>query len=369
MGSVSVHLPRRVIRLSNSTFSFSAMRLEEYRRLRQLFFLLSDGIIVMDPQRRIVFVNPAAIRLTGWLLGDVVPYCLYCQTRKVETGSERCLLAADPKRHYFESEMPTKMGRPVPVGMSRTFLTADEGNFRRDMVITVRDVTVERQEEELAVSRRLTHHTLNVQEDERKRLSQELHDGISQTLYGISLGMEHLQRHIKDASLTDKLNQLQERLRSCMQEVRVLSRSLYPAVLHDIGLLAAIRSLRDELTTDHCAVQFLTDLEEDDEMTASVAVQVYRIVQEGIRNALQHSQARYVSILLFQSDDHENVLLQIEDDGVGFVLPDKDREHMGYGLRNMQERARAIAGTFDIETSPSQGTKIRIQFPRSGTRE
>ncbi|PWI58576.1 hypothetical protein BM613_02850 [Sulfoacidibacillus thermotolerans] len=362
-------MPRRVIRLRSTAFSCNSQRLKEYLRLRQLFFMLSDGIIVMDPQRTIVFVNPAAVRLTGWQIGDKVPYCLFCQNRKVASGDERCLLAADPTRHYFESEMPTKMGRPVPVGMSRTFLTAEEGAFRRDMVITVRDVTVERQEEELELSRRLTHHTLKVQEEERKRLSQELHDGISQTLYGISLGMEHLQRHIKDQILSDKLNHLQDRLRSCMQEVRVLSRSLYPAVLYDIGLLAALRSLADELTTEQCQVQFATDLTEEDGISAAVAVQVYRIAQEAIRNALQHSHASYVSTVLLGSDEEGDWLLQIEDDGSGFTLTDGETGNSGYGLRNMQERARAIAGSFELKTALRQGTTIRIKFPKSGVRE
>ncbi len=329
-------------------------------RLRELFALLSDGIIVMNPHRIITFINPAAERLTGWQLTDVIPYCLFCQKREIHPGEERCLLAAEPHRNYFESKLPKKMGGAVDVGMSRSFLSPNRKTNERDMVITIRDVSLAKQEEELRLSRRLTHHTLEVQEEERKRLSQELHDGISQTLYGISLGMEHLVRRMEDPALSQRMEQLHQQVYGCIEEIRLLSRTLYPAVLYDIGLLSALRSMAERLSTRRIHVMFMTDLVSESVISPSISVHIYRIVQEAVHNAIQHGEAYAVTITL--SNGAKNLLLRIEDNGKGFHQGESLGE--GYGLRNMEERSRAIGGLFHIKSVMGQGTTIEVTIPR-----
>ena len=330
-------------------------------RLRELFTLLSDGIIVMNPHRIITFINPAAERLTGWNITDVIPYCLFCQKREIQPGGERCLLADEPHRNYFESKLPRKTGGTVDVGMSRSFLSPNRKTNERDMVITIRDVSLDKQEEELRLSRRLTHHTLEVQEEERKRLSQELHDGISQTLYGISLGMEHLVRRMENQELAQRVEQLQQQVFACIEEIRLLSRSLYPAVLYDIGLLSALRSMAERLSTRRIHVMFMTDVVSENAISPSISVHIYRIVQEAVHNAIQHGEATSVTIAF--SSGAKNLVLRIEDNGVGFELNEKNIG--GYGLRNMEERSRAIGGIFYITSLLSQGTTIEVNVPKN----
>lgn len=330
-------------------------------RLRELFTLLSDGIIVMNPHRIITYINPAAERLTGWNITDVIPYCLFCQKREIHLGGERCLLADEPHRNYFESKLPRKMGGAVDVGMSRSFLSPNRKTNERDMVITIRDVSLDKQEEELRLSRRLTHHTLEVQEEERKRLSQELHDGISQTLYGISLGMEHLVRRMENQELAQRVEQLQQQVFACIEEIRLLSRSLYPAVLYDIGLLSALRSMAERLSTRRIHVMFMTDVVSENVISPSISVHIYRIVQEAVHNAIQHGEATSVTIAF--SSGAKNLVLRIEDNGVGFEL--NEQNIGGYGLRNMEERSRAIGGIFHITSLLGQGTTIEVHVPKN----
>ncbi len=330
-------------------------------RLRELFTLLSDGIIVMNPHRIITYINPAAERLTGWNITDVIPYCLFCQKREIHLGGERCLLADEPHRNYFESKLPRKTGGTVDVGMSRSFLSPNRKTNERDMVITIRDVSLDKQEEELRLSRRLTHHTLEVQEEERKRLSQELHDGISQTLYGISLGMEHLVRRMENQELAQRVEQLQQQVFACIEEIRLLSRSLYPAVLYDIGLLSALRSMAERLSTRRIHVMFMTDVVSENVIPPSISVHIYRIVQEAVHNAIQHGEATSVTIAF--SSGAKNLVLRIEDNGVGFEL--NEQNIGGYGLRNMEERSRAIGGIFHITSLLGQGTTIEVHVPKN----
>jgi two-component system sensor histidine kinase NreB len=348
-----------VILLTVSTRGLGKYNQLESARLRELFQLLSDGIVVMDPNRVITFINPAAVRLTGWQLQDVIPYCTYCQSRNIESGEQRCLLAAQPHRHYFESQLPTKRGEKVDVGMSRTFLSRNQSN-QRNMVITIRDVTLERQEEALKLSRRLTQHTLEVQEEERRRLSQELHDGISQTLYGVSLGLEHLQRRVEEPAHNERIAQLYQQIHMSIDEIRSLSRSLYPAVLYDLGLLSALRTLTDGLTSQGRKIEFVTDLTEEDSISASASGHIYRIVQEAIHNAIQHGRATHVIIRLVRADG--DFTLQITDNGKGFPVQELP-EGQGYGINNMEERARVLHAHFEINSQLNRGTDIILSIP------
>lgn len=330
----------------------------EFRRLQELFNLLNDGIIVMDKDRIITFVNPAATRLTGWELGDVIPYCSFCQARSVAPGEERCFLASQPDKSYFESEMPTKHGAAIGVGMSRTFLSQADGYNNRDMVITIRDVSEEWREHELELRRKLNQHTLEVQEQERKRLSQELHDGISQTLYGISLKLEHLMN--RDPRLRREVRELHRQIRSCGEEVRNMSHSLYPAVLYDIGLVAAVRSLAAQLTTPARRITVHVELDWVPDGNDPHAVHVYRIIQEAVHNAISHGDAHLIELDLWCRDQDCGVT--IRDDGCGFDTASVAHAE-GYGLRNMRERARALSGALTIASEPGAATEIAVRFP------
>ncbi|WP_304459735.1 sensor histidine kinase, partial [Alicyclobacillus sendaiensis] len=228
----------------------------------------------------------------------------------------------------------------------------------RDMVIVIRDVTRERQAKELELRARLNRMTLEVQEQERKRISQELHDGVSQSLYAIDLGMEHLKRHAPPR-FRRALDDLRAQVKRCSREVRALSHTLYPSLLFDLGLSAAIRMLSEEMSTDRCRIEVDMNKEWPGGDLGGVAIHVYRIVQEAVHNAMSHGRARHIRIRMTCLEVCE---VEIVDDGCGFHT-DEIKWLPGYGLKNMRERASALGGRLEIESEPGQGTRVRVVFP------
>nr|WP_239551574.1 PAS domain S-box protein [Paenibacillus elgii] len=165
--------------------------------LKQIYTHLQDGIIVMDQERRILMMNPSAERITGWSEGGHVPYCSYCQTRALEPGEERCYLLAKREVPYFLSSMPTYEGGLVEMEMSTAVIYENAAQKRQEVLLVLKDLTAKRKEEEARLSKMVLQKTLEAQENERKRLAQELHDGVGQSLYSVSVGLQAIRSRTK----------------------------------------------------------------------------------------------------------------------------------------------------------------------------
>jgi two-component system sensor histidine kinase UhpB len=198
------------------------------------------------------------------------------------------------------------------------------------------------------------------QEGERRRIAQELHDEVGQSMTAVLLA---LKRAADEASepLRGELQQAQEITRESLDEVRRLVRRLRPGVLDDLGLVSAVTSLATEFAT-HTGLRvrrrFDSDLPALDHETELV---IYRVAQESLTNAARHAEARCVEVSLRAADGR--VVLEVADDGRGIGAA---RE--GAGLRGMRERALLIGAGLDIsgsdETSvPPAGTRIRLTVP------
>jgi len=198
------------------------------------------------------------------------------------------------------------------------------------------------------------------QEAERRRIAQELHDEVGQSMTAVLLA---LKRASDEASqpLRGELQQAQEITRESLDEVRRLVRRLRPGVLDDLGLVSAVTSLATEFAT-HTGLRvrrrFDSDLPSLDHETELV---IYRVAQESLTNAARHAEARSVEVSLRGADGC--VVLEVGDDGRGIGAA---RE--GAGLRGMRERALLIGAGLDI-TSPDStsatpaGTRVRLTVP------
>jgi PAS domain S-box-containing protein len=213
--------------------------------------------------------------------------------------------------------------------------------------------------------RMLAGHLLTAQEAERKRLARELHDDLSQRLAALAMEAETLGHQKSPKTRIDrvKLKQMKEKLVELSIDVHAMSRRLHPSILDDLGLVDAVASECDTFwKRNGVVVNFRAD-NINRVLPPDVAVCLYRIVQEALRNISRHAGATEVMISLM--GENHTIRLLIEDNGKGFE-PRKETNQVGLGLDSMEERAHLIGGNFSIKSKRGQGTIIEVMAPLSG---
>ncbi|MCD4736485.1 MAG: sensor histidine kinase [Bacteroidales bacterium] len=199
------------------------------------------------------------------------------------------------------------------------------------------------------------------QEEERKRIAKELHDGIGQTLSGLRLSWGGFSGQIS-TSLPDKtaeLNRLSKILDDACSEVRTISHQMMPRQLTEVGLVPSIRDMLDN-SLGNTSVDF--DFEHygvDGRFPENVELALYRITQELVNNVIKHSGADKLAVQLIKSNN--NLVLIVEDNGRGFD-PESDKSS-GIGLMNIASRIDTINGEINYEPSPGSGTVATIRVP------
>lgn len=199
------------------------------------------------------------------------------------------------------------------------------------------------------------------QDAERRRISRELHDGIGQMLNALNFKINEV---VKEPEARQVLLAMVDETRN---EIRRMSNNLMPSVLHDFGLVAALRLLCKH-TLQHAGiyVELHCKVLEDRRYNPTLETAVYRIAQEALNNVMQHAKTKEAALYLTESNHY--LLLQVQDLGQGFDmgtlfrsgLPGKPGHH---GLRNMRERTELLQGTFAINSSRGKGTHISAAFP------
>ncbi|WP_141203000.1 HAMP domain-containing sensor histidine kinase [Streptomyces griseorubiginosus] len=226
------------------------------------------------------------------------------------------------------------------------------GHGQTAELIRTFNAMLERLEHERASS---SARALSAQESERRRIAQELHDEVGQSMTAILLSLERAADEA-DEPLRGELRQMQEITRGSLDEVRRLVRRLRPGVLEDLGLVSALTSLTGEFAT-HVALRvvrrFDTGLPPLDQQTELV---LYRVAQEALTNAARHAEADKVEVSLRHSG--ETVVLTVADDGRGTRAAPE-----GAGMRGMRERALLVGATLDVISQPRAGTGVRLTVP------
>lgn len=209
-------------------------------------------------------------------------------------------------------------------------------------------------------NRSLTQHSLAIQEEERQRLSQELHDEFGQSLTAIKV-MAVAAVHEKadpgkiSASIVGICDHLMEVVRSMMQQ-------LHPLILTELGLKATLEDMVGHWAERNPELSLsLQCCDEVDELEKNAAIQIFRVVQECLTNVVRHAQARQVDIALQIVDAPEYTLqFRVRDDGKGCDLSDTGR---GFGLLGMKERIQSLTGELTLQSAPNQGMTITASIP------
>ncbi|XID96261.1 PAS domain S-box protein [Paenibacillaceae bacterium WGS1546] len=215
------------------------------------------------------------------------------------------------------------------------------------------EVTARKQaEEELQL---LLSQMMRIQEDERRRFSRDLHDGIGQSLFSLLISVDA----IISGEAYDKLGDVRERIAHLMADVRGLAWELRPSVLDDLGVIPAIRTYLDTYSQHYgIRVAFASDLRR--RLNIQEETTIYRVIQEALTNVGRYADVSEASVSV--KDFGSSVEISIEDRGKGFVREGKD----GVGLIGMEERARAIGAELRIRSAPGEGTLVTLTIPQAG---
>jgi len=206
----------------------------------------------------------------------------------------------------------------------------------------------------------LSGHLLRVQEEERRRISRELHDETGQGLMVIRLYLGMLEASIRTRTAQLKIHETLAVVDRTIEGLRRMLARLSPIVLQELGLIAAIRKEAKDLTKN-TGIKARVDVAEGiGRLGADIETAFYRVVQEALHNVAKHSQAKSVWIQMTQEDS--SVRLLVEDDGVGFA-PKTHSRGKSFGLAGMRERVSTLAGTMRVRSSKGRGTRIEIVVP------
>lgn len=198
---------------------------------------------------------------------------------------------------------------------------------------------------------RLLQALLEAQEAERARIARDLHDHVGQILTGIDLGL----KAVKEGRL-EAIPALQELVRSAIQDIRLLSRSLRPSALDTLGLEAALKRMAEEFA-ERTGIQVNLFCHLPERLPEAHETALYRVIQEALTNVARHAGAREVSVILQQDEDE--VSLVVEDDGRGFTQGARP----GLGLLGMRERVELLGGQFQVESLEDLGTTLYARIP------
>jgi two-component system, NarL family, sensor histidine kinase UhpB len=215
----------------------------------------------------------------------------------------------------------------------------------------------------------LSRQLLQAQEEERRRITRELHDETGQALMVLRFQLEMFAGEAADDNQRARIQESLVLLDRTIDGLRRTIARLSPRVLEELGLVVAIRK-QLQLLARHTTVRAHEELPEEIEgLDQDIQVAVYRSVQEALHNVAKHARAQHANVKLTISGG--KLALEVDDDGVGFSP--RTAADRGFGLKGMRERANALGGSMKIHSQPGKGTRIRIVFhleehgSRSGT--
>lgn len=315
------------------------------QRFRSLFEKASDAIWLQDGSGRLVEANAACSALTGYALKELVGQATgrFLQEPLAEGNQERTLRRKDGTEVVVEVVVS-----PVPDGW----------------LCIARDVTERHLREES--TRFFARHVLQAQEEERRRIARELHDGTVQSLVVISNHLEALawDGPILPPVARERVRQMQDLVREAVAEARRFAHNLRPPALDDLGLLPSLEELAAGLRRDEgLAVEVLV-LGQERRLSPESELALYRIVQEALNNVRRHARATEVVVNLRFFPDAVRVV--VRDDGQGCELPEfvGDLVASGrLGLAGIYERAHLLGGRAEIRSAPGKGTTVWVELP------
>ena len=348
-----------------------ASRRRAEARFRQVVAAAPSGMIMVRQDGRMVLANAEAGAIFGYtaeeLRGQPVEMLVPLRFRDRHPALRGCIIDAPASRPMGAGRElfgRRKDGTEFPMEVGLNTIRTGEGPF---VLASIIDITERKRAEEVLREgqrelRALTSRLLRAQETERRRIARELHDDLNQSLALIAVELDLLAQNQPrpGAALDGRLHELSGRVKELSSAVHDLSHQLHPTKLEQLGLVAAVRGLCNELGHAHgLGIEFAAE-QVPSSIPDDTALCLYRIAQEALRNVIKHSGARHARVELRGSPGA--ISLRISDDGSGFE-PDSAAGKDGLGLVSMRERLRLIGGEITVDSRPSDGARIDVRAP------
>jgi len=329
---------------------------ESQQMYRKIFDYSNEAILVSDPAEDCILdANPSACRLLGYSEQEILSTKLSAIHPHDLAQLKSFAISVLEHGVGWTNEITcvAKNGRAIPAEISASSIEIGD---KPCIVALVRDITERRSTEqalqEIAVL------------EERNRLARELHDSVTQSLYSLTLFAEAGQRLIRAGDLAqvqDYMGQLGITSQQALKEMRLLVYQLRTVALEKQGIVGALRQRLDAVER-RAGVEAELVVEGAITLSQTLEQEMFRVLQEALNNALKHSSATKVCVLL--SADANAVVGSVEDNGVGFDT-DLDNESGGMGIRNMRDRIAALGGTMRLISSVGSGTTVRVSIPNA----
>lgn len=352
---------------------------KQENQLKKFYYTIEQSeelILITNRQGCIEYANPTFCKVTGYSLNEIIgqfPQILKSEKHSKIFYKELWNTITSGRAFSVELINKKKNGSLYHEEKIISPLFNENGEII-NFLSTGRDVTEKKQNQkkieaykklqELTEKKQARIRTLSLiqgQEEERKRISRDLHDGLGQILSATKINLERLEIRYENKDL----QRVYSLVVDTIQEIRKISNDLSPATLHDFGLLSAVNNLASNLNeAQNQFVVYLNSNISNRRFKSDLEINIYRIIQESINNAIKHSKCTKieVNINLFEN----NLKISIRDNGIGFI-PAINNDYTGEikslgGLKNIQERASIVGGEINILSDIGVGTLISFQI-------
>lgn len=209
---------------------------------------------------------------------------------------------------------------------------------------------------------------IKAQENERRRIAREMHDGPAQAMSNVVLKAEICEKMAEVDMLKAiyELRSLKDIVRDCLKDVRRVIYDLRPMSIDDLGLKPTLQKYIEGFSVEHSIkIDFRVKGEDNRIKDSNIALAIFRVVQESLNNILKHANATFISIQIECTE--KSILLRIKDDGKGFDISNlhdvEKKENSGFGVLGMRERIELLEGDFIIDSVINSGTTVRVRLP------
>ncbi len=354
----------------------------ERRRLESIIEHLSEAVIILGPDSQVISMNPAAVRMHDFkdLHWASVPLSQYPELLEAsQLDGTPIAFTQWPGYRALQGEIIVgeevrirnrKSGHSWVALCNGSPVRSETGEIVMAVVsiwdtTAVRTITEEMQSANVALQN-MSAQLLHLQDQERKRIAREVHDGTLQLISAMSMNLLLISRSpalIGDPEMRKLITEAQNLAKQSSRELRTLSYVLHPPDLDDLGLAVALRSWADGFA-QRTGIELTLKLDDPGRLNPNMETTLFRIAQEALVNVHRHSGSPTAELRIMVSE--QNITLQVEDRGCGIPATTLTGDHIGIGvgLLGMRERARQLGGSLQLGSNPN-GTTVVATLPRT----